>query len=100
MNTRKNLLASTIAFFMGSTGAANVVGQEAGGGQETEGGFVLEEIVVTASKRETSLQDTAMSISAIGGEAIDKRNFVGRAPRNSRPPQYVTKITRFRCSIL
>ena len=55
MNTRKNLLASTIAFFMGSTGAANVVGQEAGGGQETEGGFVLEEIVVTATKRETSL---------------------------------------------
>ena len=76
MNTRKKLLASTIAFFIGGS-ATSVIGQEAGGGQETDGGFVLEEIVVTATKRETSLQDTAMSISAIGSEGIDKRNLVG-----------------------
>ena len=76
MKTRKKLLASTIAFFIGGN-ATSVIGQEAGSGQETEGGFVLEEIVVTASKRETSLQDTAMSISAIGSDTIDKRNLVG-----------------------
>ena len=39
--------------------------------------WLLEEVVVTATKRETSLQDTAMSISAIGGETIEKRNLVG-----------------------
>ena len=48
MKTRKHLLASTIAFFIGGN-ATSVIGQEAGSGQETEGGFVLEEIVVTAT---------------------------------------------------
>ena len=76
MNTRKTLLASTIAFFIGGN-ATSVIGQEAGSGQETDGGFVLEEIVVTATKRETSLQDTAMSVSALSGESIDRRNLVG-----------------------
>ena len=33
---------------------------------------VLEEIVVTASKRETSLQDTALSVSAITGEELKR----------------------------
>ncbi len=36
----------------------------------------LEEIIVTASKRETRLQDTALSISALGSDAIDKRGLV------------------------
>ncbi len=36
----------------------------------------IEEMVITATKRETSLQDTAMSISALGGDTIDKRGLV------------------------
>ena len=36
-----------------------------------------EEIVVTASKRSTGLQDTAMSIAAVTGEDIQKKGFVG-----------------------
>ncbi len=36
---------------------------------------VMEEMVVTATKRETSLQDTAMSISVLGSDAIDKRGL-------------------------
>ena len=51
-------------------------GQEVSSEGESDG-FILEEVIVTATKRETSLQETAMSISAIGGEAIDKRNLVG-----------------------
>ncbi|MDT9598852.1 TonB-dependent receptor [Sphingosinicella rhizophila] len=35
------------------------------------------EIVVTATRRETTLQDTAMAISAIGEDQIEKRNLVG-----------------------
>jgi iron complex outermembrane recepter protein len=37
----------------------------------------LEEIIVTAQKREESLSDVPMTISAVGADAIDKRNLVG-----------------------
>jgi outer membrane receptor protein involved in Fe transport len=74
MNTKKNILASTIAFFVGAGGASQGYAAE---NTEAEVSWLLEEVVVTATKRETSLQDTAMSISAIGGETIDKRNLVG-----------------------
>ena len=73
MNTRKKLLASTIAFFIG---AGQVSGQE-GSGQDESGGYIMEEIFVTASKRSVSLQDTAMSVSVLGTDTIDKRNLVG-----------------------
>jgi len=74
MNTKKNILASTIAFFVGAGGVSQGYAAE---NTEAEVSWLLEEVVVTATKRETSLQDTAMSISAIGGETIDKRNLVG-----------------------
>ncbi len=37
--------------------------------------FVLEEIVVTATKRNTSLQDTALSISVLTGGQLEKRGI-------------------------
>jgi iron complex outermembrane receptor protein len=76
MNNRKNILAATIGFFAGAGMVSGAMGQE-GKVSDADMAYVLEEIVVTATKRETSLQDTAMSISAIGGETIDKRNLVG-----------------------
>jgi len=39
--------------------------------------FEIDEIVVTATKRATSLQDTAMTISAVGSEDIDRRELIG-----------------------
>jgi iron complex outermembrane receptor protein len=42
--------------------------------QSTSGG--LEEIVVTAERRPESLQTTALSISAVGGEALRERHIV------------------------
>ncbi|WP_281302304.1 MULTISPECIES: TonB-dependent receptor [unclassified Iodidimonas] len=41
------------------------------------GAFVLEEIVVTAQKREQSLQDVPSSVAAIGGEKLDILNAAG-----------------------
>ncbi|PHZ85107.1 TonB-dependent receptor domain-containing protein [Paremcibacter congregatus] len=38
-------------------------------------GFALEEVVVTATRRETGLNDTVGSISAIGSKEITRRNF-------------------------
>src|SRR5690606_23863284 len=37
---------------------------------ETEGEFVLEEIVVTAQKQEESLQDVPLSVEAVLGEKL------------------------------
>ncbi|MGC3980865.1 MAG: TonB-dependent receptor [Steroidobacteraceae bacterium] len=40
--------------------------------QSPDAGFTLEEITITATKRETSLQDTPISVAAISGEDIQK----------------------------
>jgi len=45
--------------------------------QENEESEGIDEIVVTALKRETSLQDTAMAISAISGDELQKLGAVG-----------------------
>lgn len=74
MDSKKKLLASTVAFFMGS-GVQGVLAQEDVGGQE-ENGWLLEEVVVTASKRQTSLQDTAVAISVLSSDVIEKRGLV------------------------
>jgi outer membrane receptor protein involved in Fe transport len=36
-----------------------------------------DEIIVTATRRETTLQETPLAVSAIGAEQIEKRNLVG-----------------------
>ena len=68
MNSKKKLLAGVIGFFVAG-GAPGVLAQDDGGGDET---WLLEEIVVTATKRVTSLQDTALSVSAISGADLSK----------------------------
>ena len=72
MNTKKNLLASTIAFFVGAGGVSSGLAQESGAGQE-EQAWVLEEIVVTASKRGAGVNvlDVPFSIAAMTGETIE-----------------------------
>ena len=78
MKSKKKMLAAVVSFFVGAGGTHQVVAQnesDSAGGD----GFVLEEIVVTASKRGagTSIQDTPMAISALGGDSIEKRGLVG-----------------------
>lgn len=36
-----------------------------------------DEIVVTATKRETTLQDTPLAVSVVGSDTIEKRNLIG-----------------------
>ncbi len=76
MNTRKNILAATIGFFTGAGMVPGVMGQGVDA-SDSDMAFLLEEITVTATKRETNLQDTAMSISALGADTIEKRGLVG-----------------------
>ena len=75
-STKKNILASTIAFFVGS-GAQTVVAQDQSNVSQQAGqDWLLEEVIVTATKRETSLQDTAMSISVLGADEIERKSLV------------------------
>ena len=56
----------------GGVGSALGQGDEAATAQGR-----IDEIIVTATKRATSIQDTAMSISALSPDAIEKRGLVG-----------------------
>lgn len=62
------------ALMVGSLGSAGAIAKESQTNQAAARN--LEEIVVTAQKRETSLLDTPISISAIGMEDIAERNLV------------------------
>ena len=66
-------------FLLGSGGVQGLAAEEVTGASSDN--RLLEEVVVTASKRGagTRIQDTAMAISAIGADAIDKRGLVGMA---------------------
>ncbi len=48
-----------------------------GGGGESSGSEKLEEIIVTATKREEMLQDIPMSVAVIDNEAIERRGLIG-----------------------
>lgn len=71
-NIKKGLLASASALMFGVGGTALAQDEAGAAGEE-----VRDTITVTATKRETGLQDTAMSISVLGNDTIDKRNLVG-----------------------
>ena len=70
---RKTVLAGLVGLFAAG-GMTQAVAQ---GGEAATGQSAIDEIIVTANKREQSLQDAAMSISAIGGDTIEKRGLVG-----------------------
>ena len=65
---RKTLLAGLVGLFAAG-GTAQVAAQ---GGEAATSQSAIDEIIVTATKRETSLQDTALSVSAISGADIAK----------------------------
>ena len=71
INKRKSLLA-TLVGVVAAGGSGLLVAQEDG---EEELGWLLEEVIVTATRRATSLNDTAISMAAIGGEEISRRNL-------------------------
>ena len=75
INARKTLLATFIAMFATGATAQGVDSDQQAATQQNQ----IDEIIVTASKRGagTSIQDTAMAISALSGDTIEKRGLVG-----------------------
>ena len=47
------------------------------GGEAATGQSAIDEIIVTATKRNTKLQETAMAISVLSSDSIEKRGLVG-----------------------
>ena len=68
MNSRKKLLAATIGFFVG--GGVSVVEAQDNVSANESSVWLLEEVVVTAEKREASMQDVPISITAFSGERL------------------------------
>lgn len=59
-------------FLIGSSLVTTAMFASGAWGQSTSAAFELEEITVTATKRETDLQKTAMSVTALKGEELQK----------------------------
>ena len=73
---RLALLAAASVIAMGSVfalGGAAARGQESGGGDDE--GVALEEIIVTARKREENMQVTPISISAFTGASLEEQQI-------------------------
>ena len=79
-------LACAVASILSAAAALPAQAQESGGG--------LEEIVVTAQRRETDLQTTPIAISAYSGESLTEAKIFSAADlANSVPALSLTALT-------
>lgn len=79
------LLKSTRAALACGAAAVALTGTAARA-QSAEGGVVVEEIVVTAEKRETRLLQTPVAVTVVSEEALASANGTGLEPLTSRAP--------------
>ena len=70
MKTKRSFCAGLVTLFTAITAAPNVAGQEGDSGIG-----IIEEILVTAQKREQSIQDVGIAITAFTGDQIDRFGF-------------------------
>ncbi|MEH6609099.1 MAG: TonB-dependent receptor [Halioglobus sp.] len=66
----KKLIAAQLAMILSSTLAGSHLALAQGGG------FALEEVIVTAQKREQNLQDVGISVTALDSQAMDRAGIV------------------------
>lgn len=66
MNTKKSFLATVIGFIVGSGGASTSLAQA------NTTPSVLEEVVVTAQRREQGLQDVPITVAALSSNQLEK----------------------------
>ncbi len=75
--TRKSLLASIVALFTSTLTTSNALGQEELGETENSLGLnAIEEVIVSATRRDVSLQDTSISIQAVNEDMLQKLGAV------------------------
>lgn len=73
-NTRKTLLASMVGLFAAG-GMATATAQDSVADTNKSSSLVLDEIVITATKRQSSVQDSALSVAVMGDEDISRRGL-------------------------
>jgi iron complex outermembrane recepter protein len=96
-SSRKFLISScALVALVGGLGSAHAQsGDQASAGPAASGGG-LEEIVVTAERRATNIQKTALSITALKADALEKSNVVQLADINGRVPSLtITKSSGY-----
>lgn len=76
MKTKKSLLASAVAFLMASGGNSSLVVAAEDVQKDGNSGLALEEVIVTAQRREQSLQDTPITVQSFGAEELSARAVV------------------------
>ena len=76
-STRAILAASAAWLIAGSAGAQDRAGSTTGGPQPTTEATGVEDIIVTAERRETSLLRTPGSITPVGAEELRERHIEG-----------------------
>lgn len=91
------LSAAAVPFILAGTLVA-VPGAQEARAQETSAQAALEEIVVTARRREESLQEIPVSVTAFSEASIDRNMFEGVADYFSRTPNvsFISKGSRDR----
>jgi len=72
LNKRKTLLATFVAMFAAGATTQGAMAQTESATAQSR----IDEIIVTATKRETSLQDTSMSISVLSGKDLEDRGVL------------------------
>ena len=72
LNKRKTLLATFVAMFAAGATTQGAMAQTDSATAQSQ----IDEIIVTATKRETSLQDTSMSISVLSGKDLEDRGVL------------------------
>lgn len=70
----KRITRNALAIAISAGLAASLQAQTTSGAEANEG--VLEEVIVTASKRESTLQDLSMSVTAISMEAMERAEIL------------------------
>ncbi|SFR91491.1 TonB-dependent receptor [Sphingomonas jatrophae] len=86
------LLAGTAACALGTAAGAQQVTAAATAAPQPADNGGLEEIVVTAEKREGSLQRTPLAISAVSSDLIQSRNITSAAQLGAIAPNITTTL--------
>lgn len=86
---KKNLMSSVVSSTAWALSMISVTGAVEAETNKTSKFQTLEEVVVTARKREESLQDAPISITAFTGEGLERRNITALADVSKMTPNLV-----------
>ena len=83
------MISSLVSGIIGFTSVFIMTGSAYGNDSNSGSLYTLEEVVVTARKREESLQNAPISITAFSGQDLERRNITGLADIGQITPNLV-----------